>query len=62
MPEVLDPQNNNQPTNPRYEYGYDEFGNQVSITDPLGRETDFTYNANGSQLTRTLPHRRGDDG
>ena len=27
----------------------------TKITDPLGRETDFTFNAQNQQLTRTLP-------
>ncbi|QDU82488.1 tRNA(Glu)-specific nuclease WapA precursor [Polystyrenella longa] len=38
-----------------YEYDYDVYGNMTQITDPLDRETDFTFNAQNQQLTRTLP-------
>ncbi|QDU62393.1 tRNA(Glu)-specific nuclease WapA precursor [Planctomycetes bacterium Pan216] len=41
--------------NPRYDYGYDERGNQTSIRDAEDRETTFTYDERGNQLTRTLP-------
>jgi YD repeat-containing protein len=34
LPAVPDPQNNNVPTRPRYEYGYNEQGNQTLIRDP----------------------------
>jgi YD repeat-containing protein len=40
---------------PRYEYGYDPQGNHTLIRDPLGRETHFTFDDQGSQLSRTLP-------
>lgn len=55
LPAVADPENDNELTRPRYEYGYDERGNQTSILDPKGRETRFTYDQQGRQLTRTLP-------
>ena len=55
LPQVADPQNNNQLTSPVYQYGYDANGNQTSIVDPLGRETDFTYDAQGDETSRTLP-------
>lgn len=40
---------------PRYEYGYDAQGSQTLIRDPSGRETHFTFDAVGNQLSRTLP-------
>jgi RHS repeat-associated protein len=55
LPAVPDPHNDNQPTRPRYVYGYDAQGNQTLIRDPLGRETRFAFAANREQLTRTLP-------
>ena len=36
--------------------------NQTLIRDPLGHETRFTYDAQGHQLTRTLPLGYGEDG
>ncbi|TWT92835.1 RHS repeat-associated core domain-containing protein [Stieleria varia] len=47
---------------PTYLYGYDSFGNQNLIVDPLGHETRFTFDNDGRQLTRTLPLGFGDDG
>ncbi len=55
LPQVVDPENGIAPTHPTYEYAYDAFGNQISITDPLGRITTFTYDERGNQLSRTLP-------
>ncbi|MEM8911061.1 MAG: putative Ig domain-containing protein [Planctomycetota bacterium] len=40
---------------PVYQYGYDADGNQDLIIDPLGRQTRFTFDELGRQLTRTLP-------
>ncbi len=38
-----------------YQYAYDEQGDQVSIIDPKGHETRFSYDDRGRELTRTLP-------
>ncbi len=54
LPAVVDP-TTSQPTQPRYEYGYDPFGNQTTITDPNGNTTTFTYDHLGRQVTRVLP-------
>lgn len=40
---------------PIYSYEYDERGNQTALVDPLGRRTEFAYDAEGRQITRTLP-------
>jgi fibro-slime domain-containing protein/RHS repeat-associated protein len=49
---------------PRYEYAYDAYGNQTLIRDPMDdkfgigttdKETHFTYDAYGRELTHTLP-------
>ncbi len=45
-----------------YGYKYDARGNMVQLTDPLGRDTRFTFNNQGQQLTRTLPLGFGADG
>ncbi len=45
-----------------YGYKYDARGNMVQLTDPLGRDTRFTFNNQGQQLTRTLPLGFGTDG
>ncbi len=68
LPEVIDPNNNDQPTYPRYEYEYDQHGNLIKITDNLkmdpdtddvndldARVTEFTYNELGQQVSRKLP-------
>ena len=34
-------------------YTYDQHGNQISMTDPLGNTTDYTYNSEG-ELTSTI--------
>ena len=47
---------------PVYTYGYDAFGNQTFIQDPLGRQTFFTYDDEGHELTRTLPLGQGTSG
>ena len=41
---------------PVYRYGYDAEGNQVSLTDPLDRVSEWQYNARGQQIARTLPN------
>ncbi|MEM9419250.1 MAG: RHS repeat-associated core domain-containing protein [Planctomycetota bacterium] len=40
---------------PSYEYGYDSYGNQTSITDPQGRITTFGFDGQNRQTSRTLP-------
>jgi len=55
LPPVANPQNGGAMTNPTYQYGYDVFGNQTSIQDPLGRVTQFTFDERGNELSRTLP-------
>jgi RHS repeat-associated protein len=55
LPAVPDPLNSNTLTHPRYEYAYDAQGHQTLIRDARGRETLFTYDEQGRQLTRTLP-------
>jgi RHS repeat-associated protein len=55
LPAVPDPLNSNTPTHPRYEYAYDAQGNQTLIRDARGRETLFTYDEQGRQLSCTLP-------
>ncbi len=62
LPEVADPNAGGQPARPRYEYAYDTFGRQTLIRDSLGHETRFTYDAQGNQLSRTLPLGFGPDG
>jgi RHS repeat-associated protein len=45
-----------------YQYGYDTQGNQTLLVDPLGRETRWTFDDQGRELTRTLPLGFGADG
>jgi YD repeat-containing protein len=52
---VPDPFNSNTPTHPRHEYAYDAQGNQTLIRDARRRETLFTFDEQGRQLSRTLP-------
>ncbi|MCA9078376.1 MAG: putative Ig domain-containing protein [Planctomycetaceae bacterium] len=47
---------------PVYHYVYDEWGNQTLLIDPLGRETRWTYDEQGRELSRTLPLGFGPDG
>ncbi|HEY2710743.1 MAG TPA: LysM peptidoglycan-binding domain-containing protein [Caulobacteraceae bacterium] len=44
-----------QPNGPYIAYGFDVFGDQVSVTDELGNVTRKTYDAMGRLLTQTLP-------
>ncbi len=37
-----------------YTYAYDEFGNQTSLLDPLGRETSWVFDDQGRETSRTL--------
>ena len=59
LPGVADPQNGGAVTRPKYEYRYDARGNLIGIRDPLfaqnaARQTTFTFDERGNQLTRTL--------
>ena len=40
---------------PRWEYSYNQYGQRISIKDPKGNVTNFTYDYAGRQLSRTLP-------
>ena len=40
---------------PTYQYAYDVYGNQVSTTDALGRQTLYTYDQYGHKVSETLP-------
>ncbi len=52
-PEVTDA--NGTKVKPAWSYSYNIYGNLAKITDPKGRETTFTYDQYGRQLTRNLP-------
>ena len=39
----------------KYLYAYDAEGRQISLVDPLGRETSWEFDAQGRQVARTLP-------
>jgi large repetitive protein len=61
LPQTLDPQTSTL-MRPRYEYQYDQYGNNILIRDPIDardgthlRETTFTYDQFNRQLSRTLP-------
>ncbi|MCG8653329.1 MAG: hypothetical protein MI861_26055, partial [Pirellulales bacterium] len=62
LPAVADPLDGGTIKRPKYQYAYDEQGNQTLIVDPLGRETRFTFTERGQQATRTLPLGFGSDG
>ncbi|MCR9202079.1 MAG: putative Ig domain-containing protein [Planctomycetaceae bacterium] len=62
LPGVPDPLNADTVTNPVYQYRYDAYGNLIEITDPLGRDTVFTFTEDNEQETRTLPLGLGADG
>ena len=55
LPAVPDPENSGTPTRPRFEYGYDVYGNLLTIRDPKGRVTRFTYDYLNRLTSRTLP-------
>ena len=38
-----------------YQYGYDDYGNQTSITDPKNHVTEFTFDHRHRQIKRELP-------
>jgi RHS repeat-associated protein len=52
LPSVPDPVN---PVNPVYSYAYDMYGHLSAITDPKGRNTSFSYDALGRQISRKMP-------
>ncbi|QDV45478.1 Putative deoxyribonuclease RhsC [Stieleria neptunia] len=62
LPAVPDPLSADQLVRPKYQYAYDELGQQATIIDPLLRETRFTYDSGGQQVSRTLPIGFGTDG
>ena len=41
--------------NPTYQYGYDIYGDQTSMTDALGNTTLYAYDPNGNMVSETLP-------
>ena len=55
LPAVTDPESGNATTRPRFEYGYDGFGNRNLIRDPKGRETKFGYDELQRMTLRVLP-------
>jgi YD repeat-containing protein len=40
---------------PETKFGYNAYGQQISITDANNRVTSFTYDKYGQQTSRTLP-------
>lgn len=54
LPAVIDPATGNL-TRPRYEYRYDEAGNQVSQKDPLGHITRYEYDGLNRRIATVLP-------
>ncbi len=55
LPAVADPNNGGALTRPQYTYTYDNYGDLLSIADPEGNVTSFTYDAFDDQLSKTLP-------
>jgi YD repeat-containing protein len=55
LPAVPDPGAGGAMVRPRYEYGYDVYGNRRTVRDPLGRVTRYSYDYANRQLNRTLP-------
>lgn len=67
LPTIADSSNSGLQVNPRYEYGYDSRGNQISIRENIkqyadgtidrsaSRETDLSYDEHNRLLTKTLP-------
>ncbi|MHC5537619.1 RHS repeat-associated core domain-containing protein [Singulisphaera rosea] len=54
LPAVIDPATGLS-TKPTYTYGYDSYGNLVSVTDPLNHTTTYKYDALGNKISETLP-------
>ena len=55
LPAVPDPANGGKLTRPEYVYTYDSYGNMLSMTDPLGNKTSFSYDPYDDQTSETLP-------
>ena len=50
-----DPANGGKLTRPEYDYHRDSYGNLLSIRDPLGNVTSYTYDPYNEPLSTTLP-------
>ena len=59
LPSVINPATGQQ-QRPTYQYTYDAQGRQTSITDPLGRVTQFDFDVQGNQTARRLPLAAGE--
>ncbi|CAN0335175.1 unnamed protein product, partial [Ectocarpus sp. 4 AP-2014] len=55
LPRVNDGSNGSDVGQAVYEYGYDDYGDQTSITDPRNNVTEFEFDHRGRQTKRTLP-------
>lgn len=55
LPAITDDSRGSITGAPEYDYGYDKYGNQTSITDPNDHTTDFVFDELGRQTSRTLP-------
>ncbi|MBI1348011.1 tandem-95 repeat protein [bacterium] len=64
LPAVDDPTDSleDTPVHPVYEYVYNAQGQQTHLIDPNGHTTVFEFDANGRQISRTLPLGFGPDG
>ncbi len=56
LPPAPDPLNGNTVVNPTTNYSYDIYGDMTQIQDAYQRQTKFTFDQFGHQLTRTLPY------
>jgi RHS repeat-associated protein len=59
LPAVVNPATG-QSARPRTEYTYDDYGNQLTQRDALGRVTTFAHDAFNNLTSRTLPQGQGD--
>ncbi len=55
LPEVPNPDNDDEPEHPIYRYYYDVYGNQVGILDPLGRVTVMEYDSQNRPVRKYQP-------
>jgi YD repeat-containing protein len=62
LPAVQDPEAGDAWKNPRTEYIYDQYGNQVGIFDAKGRLTVFAYDEFGRQTVKYQPFVPADPG